>query len=173
MPSGKFSRFRKQAMKRLCWCGKVSAKVPCEKCRCKPTYAKKKWHYDHAWRVLSERFRADNPLCHDCDHLGVTQGTEEVHHIKPISEYPELRLRRVNLVTLCKECHATRHRNMRKGLPQWEKPKSWVQKIFLNIRDPTLKDLFIHEPPAPPQGGMSEWQCQNGSCQIGSLKLRC
>ena len=109
-------------MKKLCWCGKVSDKVPCSKCKCKPRHQKKKWWYDHKWRVLSERFRADNPLCHDCNWLGITTPAEEVHHIKPISEYPELRLNIDNIVSLCKECHATRHRNLSAGEPQWQPP---------------------------------------------------
>ena len=111
-------------MKRLCHCGAVTKRVPCDKCKIPRRHEKKKEWYDHKWRVLSERVRADNPLGHDCNWNGITSPSEEVHHIKPVSEYPELRLRLDNIVALCKECHATRHRNIRAGQPQWVRPES-------------------------------------------------
>ena len=154
-------------MKKLCWCGKVSDKVPCEKCKCKPRHQKKKWWYDHKWRVLSERFRADNPLCHDCNWEGRTTPAEEVHHIKPISEYPELRLKLDNIVALCKECHATRHRNLRAGEPQWQPPFEW--KKILGQLSPYIKGRFYDFDPQTP----AKMTCQNGSAKMAGAKMAC
>ena len=96
-------------MKRVCYCGAVVTKVPCDRCRA-VKHKPRAEVYDNQWKSLSEAFRDDNPLCHDCDIEGRTTPSEDVHHKKPIRDYPELRLDPCNLVALCKKCHSRRHR---------------------------------------------------------------
>jgi len=92
-------------MLKLCKCGAAIKHPPCSRCCPKKT----KRSYDHQWRKLSERIRAENPLCSDCFLEGRTSPSTEVHHIVPIDENPSLRLVLSNLVALCKDCHDKRH----------------------------------------------------------------
>ena len=59
--------------------------------------------YDEDWLRLRSRYLAAKPTCNDCRRLAT-----EVHHIKPIRDYPELRLVWENLMGLCKSCHSKR-----------------------------------------------------------------
>lgn len=62
--------------------------------------------YDAAWR----RFRAwfiqqpENVMCADCKQ----EFTQEVHHVKKLRDFPELRLNPANCRGLCKACHSAR-----------------------------------------------------------------
>ncbi len=47
------------------------------------------------------------PLCQICLKTGLYTQAQEVHHIKPIRERPDLRLDAANLQALCKPCHST------------------------------------------------------------------
>lgn len=52
-------------------------------------------------------FARDNYTCQDCgDKKG---GNLRAHHIKPFSDYPELRYDVSNGITLCHRCHELRH----------------------------------------------------------------
>jgi 5-methylcytosine-specific restriction protein A len=61
--------------------------------------------YGWDWQQLSERYRKENPLCHECHRQGTATAAREVHHIVPITEAPWLRLEWGNLMALCVECH--------------------------------------------------------------------
>jgi 5-methylcytosine-specific restriction protein A len=65
--------------------------------------------YGADWKDLSERYRAQYPLCEDCLKEGKVTPSSEVHHIVPISDDPSLRLTWTNLVALCNNCHNVRH----------------------------------------------------------------
>lgn len=52
-------------------------------------------------------FVRDQWTCQEC---GVVRKDIEAHHIKPFSEYPELRLVVKNGLTLCKSCHRKMHK---------------------------------------------------------------
>ena len=99
-------------MRRLCWCGTPSKNIPCDRCKTKRRNEKRSEDYDHQWRVLSERFRAEHPLCHDCWENGREEPSRDVHHIIPIRDAPHRRLDVNNLVALCKKCHSDRHREL-------------------------------------------------------------
>lgn len=91
---------------KLCKCGAIVEK------RCLRCYPQKHGKttaergYDHHWRRLSERVRAEQPLCPMCESEGRAIAATEVHHIEPIERRPDLRLVRSNLVALCARHHS-------------------------------------------------------------------
>lgn len=62
--------------------------------------------YDAAWRRLRAWFlgQPDNVICRDCERLPAT----DVHHLKKVRDFPELRLDPSNLRALCHACHSAR-----------------------------------------------------------------
>lgn len=97
-------------MPKLCRCGAIVDKR-CDNCYRPPkrgTTAER--GYGNDWRKLSERFRANNPLCQRCEEMGLVTPSEHVHHIVPIREATELRLEPKNLRALCMECHEIEER---------------------------------------------------------------
>ena len=71
--------------------------------------------YDANWYRFRAWFLRRAPLCGDCESVGRITPAKEVHHEKPIRDYPELRLDPKNCVALCKPCHTIRE-NRRKFL---------------------------------------------------------
>lgn len=64
--------------------------------------------YDSTWEKFRARFLAEHPLCADCTAAGRTHDANEVHHIVPITDRPDLRLVQQNCMALCKPCHGAR-----------------------------------------------------------------
>jgi 5-methylcytosine-specific restriction protein A len=90
---------------KLCKCGAIVQKR-CK--RCYPASHSKttaERGYGNDWRRLSERYRANNPLCERCFDSGMTTAAVHVHHVKPIRERPDLRLVVDNLMSVCLACH--------------------------------------------------------------------
>ncbi len=46
-----------------------------------------------------------DPLCVNCELVGITQEAEMVHHSRPVNEYPEHAFDMDTLVSLCNACH--------------------------------------------------------------------
>lgn len=61
--------------------------------------------YDKTWEKLRAAKLADDPLCEHCEKQGRTTPAQDVDHIIPIRERPDLRLARDNLQSLCRPCH--------------------------------------------------------------------
>ena len=93
-------------MPKLCKCGAIVARR-CDRCYPPQQHKKstKERGYGHDWRRLSERYRAQNPLCERCTMEGRTTPAEHVHHKIKIADAPELRLDANNLMALCVQCH--------------------------------------------------------------------
>src|SRR5438105_4299959 len=53
--------------------------------------------YDGAWRKVRAVKLARNPLCEDCYDIGRVRVADDVHHVRKVSERPELRLYLSNL----------------------------------------------------------------------------
>jgi len=62
------------------------------------------------WR--SAIFTRDSFTCQECGNKGYLIA----HHIKPFSLFPKLRLDINNGITLCKKCHSTKHKGLRRKL---------------------------------------------------------
>jgi hypothetical protein len=62
------------------------------------------------WRKVRKVKLSMSPLCEDPhgDHkrFGVTTSAEQVHHIEPIGERPDLAFTMSNLMSVCVRCHA-------------------------------------------------------------------
>lgn len=64
------------------------------------------WYHTPAWRRMRQlALHRDKYLCQECLRQGKITPATEVHHIKPLEEYPELALNINNLESLCWECH--------------------------------------------------------------------
>ena len=59
------------------------------------------FYSSRAWRKVSRRFLAENPLCHWCGRL-----SEMSDHIVPRLDRPDLAFDRDNLRACCRRCHA-------------------------------------------------------------------
>jgi 5-methylcytosine-specific restriction enzyme A len=65
--------------------------------------------YDKRWGRLRAAFLRQYPLCYDCQVIGHIRPAVLVHHIVSIRNGGD-RLDKNNLISLCRECHARRHR---------------------------------------------------------------
>jgi len=108
----------KQTSKGVKVCNKCQTKfigkeATCRKCTaCSSKYLaperkvlKRKYILNSA---LYRKFRKFN-LKTNCQHCGKKTGLE-LHHIKPVSEYPFMALIASNVLTLCRDCHTAQHR---------------------------------------------------------------
>ena len=64
--------------------------------------------YDYQWSKFRKWFLNKNPLCKMCLDEGFAKEANEVDHIKPLVEYPELKYEPSNCRSLCKRCHSKR-----------------------------------------------------------------
>lgn len=64
------------------------------------------WYHTPAWRrARLLALQRDHYLCQECLRQGKVTHATEVHHIKPLKDYPELGLEVSNLESLCWQCH--------------------------------------------------------------------
>jgi 5-methylcytosine-specific restriction enzyme A len=78
-----------------------TCKTDCRKSACKRGY-------DRSWRKFRKRFLAGHPLCADCTTNGRTTAATDVHHIKKLTDSPDMRMDDDNCMALCKGCHSVR-----------------------------------------------------------------
>jgi len=62
--------------------------------------------YDADWCRVRDRFLRKNPLCAECLRCGRDVPADLVDHIRPVREYPGLRLQETNFQSICVGCHA-------------------------------------------------------------------
>lgn len=60
-----------------------------------------------AMNTLKKKVKQRDSACQCCGSDG--KGHLEVHHIMPLSKYPDLGLDEMNLITLCQKCHKLYH----------------------------------------------------------------
>lgn len=83
-----------------------------------------------AWKLLrSQALARDYYLCQRCLKKKILTNAREVHHIKPIADYPEYALALSNLVSLCTACHNKwEKRNKKKSEREEKKRKARIIK---------------------------------------------
>ena len=57
------------------------------------------------WKKIRTRMLRENPLCEECLGFGRETPATDVHHIKPIEDFPDLRFTMSNLMCVCQTCH--------------------------------------------------------------------
>ena len=62
-----------------------------------------------AWVSLKDSKLASNPLCEECLRRGMLIAATIVHHVKPVRDFPDLRLDFDNLESNCASCHSRHH----------------------------------------------------------------
>jgi 5-methylcytosine-specific restriction endonuclease McrA len=91
-------------IKKACPCGGTVIGKECD--RCGP---RKQWRLlgkrDGRWKGLSQRLRAEQPLCVRCERQGVVRAATEVHHKIPVAVRPDLELEPSNCECVCRSCH--------------------------------------------------------------------
>jgi 5-methylcytosine-specific restriction protein A len=66
--------------------------------------------YDATWERFRVGFLSEHPLCEDCLEAGKYEPATEVHHIRKVRDFPELRLDPTNCRALSHACHSVRTR---------------------------------------------------------------
>ena len=70
--------------------------------------------YDRRWQTVRRRQLLRFPMCQCQECQGQGRIADMVHHIKPISEYPELKLNPDNLLSMNRVCHEKLHGRKKK-----------------------------------------------------------
>lgn len=104
------------AAKRICNRCRTIVDGPCPRCtkaRAKTSTKRgttSERGYDSIWRKMSERFRAEHPLCGKCAEANIVRASECVDHVIPHEGKPELLYNWDNLQALCWSCHSRKTR---------------------------------------------------------------
>ena len=61
--------------------------------------------YDRRWQKIRKYILSRNPLCRECERLGLVSIATDVHHIKPLRDGGTHE--DYNLMPLCHSCHST------------------------------------------------------------------
>lgn len=61
--------------------------------------------YDSDWTRRADSYRAEFPLCAECQHHGRVIPADVVDHKIPVRDRPDLRLTKSNWWSLCHVCH--------------------------------------------------------------------
>jgi 5-methylcytosine-specific restriction protein A len=66
------------------------------------------------WRKVRALKLSRDPLCQDCEEHGVVTAAQQVHHVEPLAERPDLAYVLENTRSLCTTCHAKREAEERR-----------------------------------------------------------
>lgn len=72
----------------------------------KPEY--NRLYNNDRWRAASKQYRAEHPLCAECERHGVVKPAECVDHIEPHKGNLELFWSVDNWQSLCNACHSSK-----------------------------------------------------------------
>jgi 5-methylcytosine-specific restriction enzyme A len=95
-----------------CPCGGRRIGGKCDRCgpRKRPDERKSAAQrgYDYQWQRFRKQYLALNPLCKDCQAIGIVKGATDIHHIEKLCDHPDLKYDDSNLMPLCKMHHDKR-----------------------------------------------------------------
>ncbi len=81
--------------------------------------------YDKIWRHTRDAKLRQDPYCELQIRCQPRTPAEEVHHVIPISQRPDLRLDMGNLQSVCKSCHSAIE-------PSWDVGQAKAERAILN-----------------------------------------
>ncbi|MEA4919370.1 MAG: HNH endonuclease signature motif containing protein [Clostridiaceae bacterium] len=66
--------------------------------------------YDRQWEAFRTQYLKRHPICEDCLRAKPAQyvTATEVHHVKKLRDYSQLKYAEDNLMALCHDCHSKR-----------------------------------------------------------------
>ncbi|MDT1933929.1 HNH endonuclease signature motif containing protein [Staphylococcus aureus] len=85
-----------------------------------------KFYHSTSWNQLRMKaYLRDNRECQHCKREGKAVKGQNVHHIKPIDQRPDLALDINNLITLCIDCHNKVHGRVYGGTRKQWNDEQW------------------------------------------------
>ena len=75
------------------------------------------FHHTVKWKKLRKTFAILNPLCKMCKDTNIIKPVDEVDHIIPVSQKPDLFFDWLNLQSLCRSCHEKKTASENSTLP--------------------------------------------------------
>lgn len=103
----------------MCRCGGIVDADVCSKCGPKKRVFDRPIHYGSKWDKYAKQYKLENPLCVNCLERGIVKPSEEVHHVIPVNEAPELMFEASNLKALCIPCHKQEDNERRRSNRGW------------------------------------------------------
>ena len=74
-------------------------------------------HHTVKWRKLRKLWATYHPLCKMCKDKNIIKPVDEVDHIIPVSQKPDLFFDWLNLQSLCRSCHEKKTASENSTLP--------------------------------------------------------
>ena len=78
-------------------------------------------YHTYRWTRLSKAFRADHPLCAECNRKGIIRAATCVDHIIPWPICGDRFFDRTNLQSLCEKCNNEKGQRDKKRIQEWRK----------------------------------------------------
>lgn len=70
----------------------------------------KRFYNTKVWKAKRKKIlERDEYKCQECKRYGKRIEAKEVHHIKPLEDFPDEALSDENLISLCEKCHKKKH----------------------------------------------------------------
>ena len=77
-------------------------------------------YHTYRWTRLSRAFRAEHPLCAECQRQGIVKAADVVDHIVPWPVCQDFYDRR-NLQSLCEDCNRAKGNRDKRIIAEWRK----------------------------------------------------
>lgn len=85
-------------------------------------------YHTYRWTKLSKAFRADHPLCAECNRKGIIRAATCVDHIIPWPICGDRFFDRTNLQSLCEKCNNEKGQRDKKRIQEWRKQNEHYRK---------------------------------------------
>ena len=77
-------------------------------------------YHTYRWTRLSRAFRAEHPLCAECQRQGIVKAADVVDHIVPWPVCQDF-YDRSNLQSLCEDCNRAKGNRDKRIIAEWRK----------------------------------------------------